>query len=433
MTPDYQPNPIPELRSEEVQEILTQVPSSLLLWSNTIFALMFILLIGISFWVRYPDIISAQAVLTTLEPVQKEFAQTTGKLEVLLVKDHEQVTENQVLAVIENSARYTDVLLLQSIMDTLPINYSDFKFPMEHLPPLFLGELETDFAFFENAYTQYELNKKLQPYSHEMLANKFSLHELRIQLSNLEGQKTIEAKEMLLKQKDLERQKTLFDNGIISAQEYESKQMAYLQSERSFQNRISSISQTREAIGMAQKNTKGNEINRTREDVVLLKNVIQSYHQLKERIKDWELRYVLKSDLAGNVTFLKVWHAHQRVQEGDLVCSIVPTTAATYLAKLKTPALNSGKIKSGQTVLLKLDNYPETEFGTLQGNIQNISLTPDSEGYYWIDVSLPGRLITSYHKEINMQQEMTGTAEIITEDLRLIERFFYGFKKLLRP
>ncbi len=54
-----------------------------------------------------------------------------------------------------------------------------------------------------------------------------------------------------------------------------------------------------------------------------------------------------------------------------------------------------------------------------------MSLIPDKEGLYLIDVKLPKRLITSYNKEIDFKQEMRGTAEIITEDLRLIERFFY--------
>jgi len=40
-------------------------------------------------------------------------------------------------------------------------------------------------------------------------------------------------------------------------------------------------------------------------------------------------------------------------------------------------------------------------------------------------------LVTSYNKEIPFKQEMRGTAEIITEDLRLIERFFYQFKELV--
>jgi len=45
-----------------------------------------------------------------------------------------------------------------------------------------------------------------------------------------------------------------------------------------------------------------------------------------------------------------------------------------------------------------------------------------------IDVKLPKKIITSYNKEIEFKQEMIGSAKIVTEDLRLIERFFYQFK-----
>lgn len=51
---------------------------------------------------------------------------------------------------------------------------------------------------------------------------------------------------------------------------------------------------------------------------------------------------------------------------------------------------------------------------------------------YLIDVELPKKLITSYNKTIDFKQEMRGAAEIITEDLRLIERFFYQFKAVLK-
>ena len=81
---------------------------------------------------------------------------------------------------------------------------------------------------------------------------------------------------------------------------------------------------------------------------------------------------------------------------------------------------------------IRLESYPDTEFGTLTGKVISISLIPDSEGFYLIDVSLPKKLITSYHKEIEFKQEMRGIAEIVTEDLRLIERFFYQFKKILQ-
>lgn len=102
------------------------------------------------------------------------------------------------------------------------------------------------------------------------------------------------------------------------------------------------------------------------------------------------------------------------------------------IAKLKSPAQNSGKIKTGQIVNIRLENYPDTEFGILKGIVKSISLIPDKEGLYLIDVELPQILITSYNIEIDFKQEMRGTAEIVTEDLRLIERFFYQFKEVLK-
>jgi len=99
---------------------------------------------------------------------------------------------------------------------------------------------------------------------------------------------------------------------------------------------------------------------------------------------------------------------------------------------IKTPVQNSDKIKEGQKVNIKLESYPDTEFGTLTGEVKSISLIPDNEGFYLIEVFLPKKLITSYNNKIEFKQEMRGVADIITEDLRLIERFFYQFKEVLQ-
>lgn len=48
------------------------------------------------------------------------------------------------------------------------------------------------------------------------------------------------------------------------------------------------------------------------------------------------------------------------------------------------------------------------------------------------DVSLPYGIETSYKKKIEFQQEMSGKADIITEDLRLIERLLYQFRDVFR-
>ena len=422
-----------ELRSEEVQEILTRVPHWMIRWGSVLFLSLILMLLAISWFVKYPDIIVSEVLVTTKIPPQKEYAKITGKFDVILVKDNEIVQPKQTLAVIENTADYKDVIKLKAILDTTKVNHhKDFYFPINKLPVLFLGEMDGNFALFENAYIQYRLNKDLQPFQNDAMANRITVTELKRRLANLKSQKEIQKVELNFKKKDLDRNKSLFDKGIIAAQEYESKQLEYLQAERNFKTMISSISQLRENISNANKTSRGTEISSTKEEMILLKKVIQSLSQLKQQIKNWELRYLLKSNIKGKVSFLNIWDKNQTVNQGDLVFTIIPTENSNFVAKLKTPTQNSGKIKIGQKVNIKLANYPEYEFGMLKGTVQNISLIPDKDGFYLVDVSLPKTLITSYNKKIDFKQEMRGTAEIITEDLRLINRFFYQFKKVLR-
>lgn len=418
-----------EIRSEEVQEILSSVPSWMIRWGNLLILILIVMLLGISWFIKYPDIISAEAMITTQIPPQKVYAKTTGTLIAVLVSDNDLVNKNQPLAIIENTANYNDVYILKSLIDTIKVNNQYFNFPIDSLPILFLGDIESQFALFENSYIQYKLNSELQPFSNEALANTYSISELNRRLQSLLSQRDINKTELEFKQKDLERNKTLYAKGIISTQDYENKQLEIAQAERNYKNFESSISQIREAISNAHKTSKGTEINRVKEEMVLLKNVIQSFNQLKKSIKDWESRYVLKSNIYGKVSFLNYWSVNQNVNQGDLVFTIIPSKNSSFVAKLKSPAQNSGKIKIGQRVNIKLENYPDTEFGTLQGTVNSISLIPTQEGQYLINVSLPSTLVTSYNKTIAFKQEMRGSAEIITQDLRLIERFFYQIKK----
>lgn len=419
-----------ELRSEEVQEILTRIPHWMVRWGSILFFVLIVLLLAISWFVKYPDIISSQVTITTEVPPQKIYANTTGRLDSILVCDNQTVKSNQTLAIIENTAYFNDVLYLKSIIDTLSISKQDFYFPFDKIPILFLGELETDFALFENAYMAYSINRDLQPFVNESIANKVSITELNKRLQSTLSQKNLYLSEFNFKQKDLVRYEQLFEKGVISAQEYEIKQQILLQTERNYESISLSVSQIREAISNAKKTFRGTQINKTRQEITLQKNVIQSFNQFKKSIKNWELTYILQTKLIGKISFLNYWSKNQLVNQGDLVFTIIPTENSSFIGKLKAPIHNSGKIKLGQTVNIKLSNYPEEEFGMLKGIIANISLVSDNEGFYWIDVNLPNQLNTSYNKELAFKQEMSGKAEIITEDLRLIERFFYQFRNV---
>lgn len=421
-----------QIRSEEVREILTAVPTWMIRWGNTLFLGLIVGLLGITWFVKYPDIIASEAMVTTQQPPQKEYAKSDGKLKNLLVADNQKVKAKMPLAIIENTANFGDVFFLKSIIDTIKVNSRLFKFPLEDIPVLFLGDIDTDFALFENSYLQYQLNKQLRPYASESLANSISITELQTRIRTLHSQKRLNQSEIDFQKSDLERQKVLFEEELISLQDYERTQTSYLQAERNFANFDASISQLREAISNANKVSIGNSINKTKEEISLLKNVIQSFNQLKRSIKDWEARYVLMADIDGTVSFANFWSENQAVSQGDLVFSIIPENNTAFVAKLKTTPQNSGKIHIGQTVNINLENYPNSEFGSLQGEIKSISLLTNEDGFYLIEASLPQQLITSYNKRIDFKQEMRGTAEIITEDLRLIERFFYQLKNVLK-
>ena len=99
---------------------------------------------------------------------------------------------------------------------------------------------------------------------------------------------------------------------------------------------------------------------------------------------------------------------------------------------MSVPASNSGKISPGEKVLIKLDNYRYQEYGIVEGRVQNIAFAPDDKGNYYVDVTLPKGLKTSYHRNLAFDKELKGNAEIVTQDLRLIERIFYQMRKLLR-
>ncbi|MCX2681952.1 HlyD family efflux transporter periplasmic adaptor subunit [Galbibacter sp. EGI 63066] len=420
-----------ELRSEEVQEILTKVPNWMIRWGSLLFLTLIILLLFLSWLIKYPDVIASQAVITTTVPPQKEYANATGKMDSIYVSDNQEVFKGQVLAIIENSAIAEDVLYLKSILDTVSVNKEAFYFPTEKLPILFLGDIDPYFADFENSYNAYVLNRELKPFSNQAQANNISLDELETRLANIKEQQRLTKSELELKRKDLGRNKLLYEKGVISSQEYENKQLDFINSERNYKNMGVSISQLKSDIALARKTSKETQISKSKKELQLLKNTIQSYSSLKKAVKDWGNTYVLISEINGKVSFLNFWSNNQTVFTGDQVFTIIPTKDSQYMAKLTTPSQNSGKIEIGQKVNIMLANYPETEFGVLKGAVKHVSHTLDKDGNYIIDVTLPKKLITSYGKELQFKQEMLGQAEIITEDLRLIERFFYQFRVIL--
>lgn len=420
-----------ELRSEEVQEILSEVPHWMIRWGNIVILTIIVLLIILAWFIRYPDIITTEIAITTQTPPEKLIARSTGKIEKIFIENRKMVKQHTPLAVIENTANYKDVFLLKSITDSLKMN-NNFSFPFEKLTALQLGDISSVFAIFEKDYATYELNKDLQPYRVEDTAQRFESVQLKERMELLTQQVSIAQTELQLKKKELERYKRLYENGVIASQEWETKNIDYLQNEKNIKSLNSQISQIHSSLNELNRSNKTTKINETKDQITFFRNMAQSYNQLKKAISDWELAYVLRASIPGEVSYLQIWKENQTITTGDNVFTVIPDSKSRYIGKVKARTTNSGKLRINQNVNIRLLNYPDREFGIVKGKVKSISLTPDKEGFLLIDVSLPKGLETSYKKKIIFQQEMSGTADIITEDLRLLERLLYQFRDIFK-
>jgi HlyD family secretion protein len=102
-----------------------------------------------------------------------------------------------------------------------------------------------------------------------------------------------------------------------------------------------------------------------------------------------------------------------------------------YYAELTIPQSNFGKVFNGQMVLLKFPSYPFQEYGAVKATIDFISHIPTDSGYT-ARLSFGSDLNTTYGKKIQYREGLTASAEIITRNVRLLERFYYGIIKNIR-
>ena len=102
-----------ELRSEEVQEILTRPPHALVRWGITVFFVVLALFFIGGCFFKYPDVISASITITTEHPPIWMVARGSGKIKEVYHKDRDSVWTGNIIAVLENPAVTEDVLRLK--------------------------------------------------------------------------------------------------------------------------------------------------------------------------------------------------------------------------------------------------------------------------------------------------------------------------------
>lgn len=126
---------------------------------------------------------------------------------------------------------------------------------------------------------------------------------------------------------------------------------------------------------------------------------------------------------AGTLLYAGVLEAGQPVSAGQTLFHIRPE-GATYYGELAIPESSFGKVEEGQTVLVRFSGYPSQEYGSVTAQIDYFPEVLTSEGQFVAKVSFPEGLMTNYGRQITPVDGMSGQAEIITKDMKLLDRIY---------
>jgi HlyD family secretion protein len=422
-----------EIRSEEVQDILGRVPSWITRNGIAVVYLVVIILIIGSWLFKYPDYVVAPIVVTSENPPAKLLARVDGKISEIYVTDKQKVAQGQLMARLESPVNYKDLCELKLQLGKLDFFMQNFdpSLKINFRDNYSLGEIQTVYTDFLKKYTDYLSFTQRNYYPRKIKSLKDQVSISKVYYDRQQEQKKIMEAEIEVPRNKYLRDSLLYKKGIIALEDFERSKGAFLSQQSQLQAMRTTLAETQLKINEADQAVidKVNESEQGSKAYQL--QLTESHDNLMAAIDVWELNYLIKTPIPGEVTLSKFWSKNQNVSKGEMVFTVIPGHESKLLGKVQLNRIGSGKVKPGQKVNIKFDNYPYMEYGMVEGKVNRISKVPTND-YYALEVDLPNGLTSTYGKTFEFNNEIQGSAEIITDDLRLIQRIFNPIKSLFK-
>ncbi len=412
------------LRSDEVIEIIGKMPSWMMRRGITLIGLIFLSILIAAWFFKYPDTIVSKMVISSGNPPIKLVARSSLPIQHIFVSNNDQVITDQPLCVLSNPAIYDDIrkmMLLTTRLDTtfdLNATLQKIKLPAG----MQLGDLQP-------AYT--DLCLSIQDYLFYITHNAY-----KATIGSLEKSVTFNGrlqKELSNKEKTLQEQlnlqhhrfaadSSLVTDRIISPLEFEESKRKMLDQQMNTGNNRSSMLQTDlQEIGY-QKDIAQLTLQKQNEENSLQRKIKDAVRRFNGQYAQWEQSYVIKSPTNGKISFFKYWKENQVVTAGEGIMMVTPPMLG-YVVHGSVGVDNTGKIKVGQRVIMKLPTYPFEEYGVLNGKIVARSMVA-MDGNFSLEIELENGLITNTGKVIPQQPELDAMGDILTENKSILARLF---------
>lgn len=422
-------NPL-NLRSDEIQDIMTKSPSWVIRWGITAIFAIIVLGLFMTYLIQYPEIIKGPVSMSTVIPPVKIVSQTGGNITKVYVADGQAVKAGTVLAEIENPISSSGVTYLRNYTELLEreIAKGATQLPIPDTTNIAIGDLQMIVNYLHKDIFDFNLRRQYK-------VDDVELSSLNQRLQREREMLEITRKMLTLSQRDLENarikyesDKQLYNQGVISKTEF-------LQQENNYRAKQLQVEQLRQTevqssitIGNMQQQISQfgyNKISREQNGIESIKANLES---IRSYLIGWQQKYNLIASRDGNVTFMQNLQLKQFVKPGEELFAILqPQNSFVGFASI--PASGMGKVKEGQKVYILLDHFPYYEYGMVEGVVKHIALLPNGSEYR-VEVAMPNGMMSTHGQVLKFSPEMLGVAEIVTEDKRVIERIFDSFIKV---
>lgn len=412
-------------------EMLGKTPPFLIRAGMAIFFIFVAVVLALCFLIRYPDVVVGRMVLTSQNPTVRVVWPISGKIDRVYIKDKDFVKKDSILLLVRNTASIADVEHLKTFIDRLEHTQPEQWNPGILPGNLILGDLQNGYAdLLENLkiYTSFVHDDDV---TQRKSALTQQIRQIEALNASIKKQEEILTRQTKIAQSNYNRNAQLHDQDVVSTTNLESLESNYLQYQRDLENISTQV--INNEIRINQLKSQLIELTHQKEETarnrwISIKEKVQT---IRASIEEWEKTYVIRSPIDGQISFHGIWSNNQYVNAGEELFDIVPLNTSQSFGKITVPERNSGKLKAGQRVIIKLDGYNYREFGVINGTLQSISLTP-VDGNYTVYVELPDNIRTTHNKSISDTKEIQGTGEIVTEELRLIDRIFYTIRAVFK-
>jgi len=415
--------------SAEVHEFMGRPPHWLVRSGTTVLAAVLGVVLILSIIIKYPDTITARITVIGTQPVREVIARQSGHLESLRVSEGRKVEKGEILAILQSPVQAETTLTLRDKLARLApsLTGKDFMPDESFKPEEGLGKLQDSYAEFLNAYNQ--LRSRLTDDYTEKAGKllQAQINGKRTQIESLRQQSDLAQRSSELAHQKYERTKGLLKSSTVSASQVQDEEMAMLQELRNDATTQRALTDAEIEVAHIEKEQRGLEHDRA-ESLRTARELLRAgLNKLLGEIDVWEADYVLRAPSDGVVAFYDFWSDQQFVTAGRQVFLVVPETTR-LVGRMPVNQGGAGKIKPGQTVRVRFDDFPYKEFGIVTGKVQSISMVA-RDGANLVLVDLPYPLVTTFKKKVQFKQDMSGQASIITEDIRLLGRVFYEIQQ----